>query len=35
MLLTNEDDINRAIVVASYQPDTDAMVHIRFLNHKI
>lgn len=32
MLLTNVDDIKRAIVVASYQPDADAMVHIRFLN---
>ena len=32
MLLTNEADIKRAIVVASYQPEADALVHIRFLN---
>lgn len=32
MLLTNEDDMKRAMVVASYQPETDNMVHIRFLN---
>lgn len=32
MLLTNEDDIRRAMVIATYQPEADALVHIRFLN---
>ncbi|CAN7559057.1 L,D-transpeptidase family protein [Paenibacillus sp. LjRoot153] len=32
MLLTNEDDIKRAMVIATYQPEADALVHIRFLN---
>ncbi|CAN7684041.1 L,D-transpeptidase family protein [Paenibacillus sp. LjRoot56] len=32
MLLTNEDDIKRALVIATYQPEADALVHIRFLN---
>ncbi|WNR42179.1 L,D-transpeptidase family protein [Paenibacillus roseipurpureus] len=32
MLLSNEDVIQQAIVVATYHPETDASVHIRFLN---
>jgi hypothetical protein len=32
MLLTNTDDIKRAMVIATYQPEADALVHIRFLN---
>ncbi|NQX58530.1 L,D-transpeptidase family protein [Paenibacillus qinlingensis] len=32
LLLTKEDDIKRAMVIATYQPEADALVHIRFLN---
>lgn len=32
MVLTNDDMVNQAIAIATYQPDTDAMVHIRYLN---
>ncbi|OAS16311.1 L,D-transpeptidase family protein [Paenibacillus oryzisoli] len=32
MLLTNEEDIGRAMVIATYQPEADPLVHIRFLN---
>ncbi|MDR6549778.1 L,D-transpeptidase family protein [Paenibacillus qinlingensis] len=32
MLLTNEEDMKRASVLATYQPEADGLVHIRFLN---